>query len=133
MIFFNWKKVAHYSKGSSGKLVNIIKYITERPIPENRLSLYYVYSTIKWKGDSFLVNPESMLYYRHRYSDIEIADYVGFASLRPYPEYKIMGKTTLDFLAWRGKEDLIEDNRLLYIENGQLHFLYEEEIKGEHR
>lgn len=127
MIFYDWKKIYRHSNGSSSKILNIIQYITEKPIPKDQFDLAYKYMQINWKGQSFLYNPEPLLYYRYKYDDIDLAHYVGFASLRNYSEFQILGKLTLDFLAWKGKEDLIKHNSLLRInDNNELVFLYEE-------
>lgn len=129
MILYNFKKILRYSNKSSSEIVKIIRYLTYKPIPYSIYDRNYKYSEIDWSGNSFLCNPELLLYNRYKHSDLEIAHYVGFASLRNLAEYKITGKLTLDFLAYKGKEALIKNNSLLYIKDNQLVFLYEEAKK----
>jgi len=68
---------------------------------------------------------------RRRYSDSEIAQYAGIASLRNYYEYQNTKDTTLDLFLFTGNQDIIESNRLLWIEEDSIHFKFEEITKGE--
>lgn len=130
-IFYNWKTVLRHSKKSAKDIVLIVDYITFRPIPNHVRDKEWVYSQVDWSGDSFLINPKALL--RHRYgkpdSVLDIAHYIALASLRSYPEYKTVGKLSLDLLACEGKEDIINNNSLLYIKNNEVHFIYEEANK----
>ena len=78
-----------------------------------------------------MLNPEALLIQRNRYSDGEIAQYAGIASLRSYFEYQSKKDTTLDLLFYTGKQEILTNNRLLQVENGRIHFLFEEITKGE--
>ncbi len=78
-----------------------------------------------------MLNPESLLIQRNRYSDVEIAQYAGIASLRNYFDYQSKKDTTLDLLNFTGKQDILTKNRLLRVENGRIHFLFEEITKEE--
>ena len=132
MIFYNWKQVLHYSKKSSKEIISIIDYITYRPTPKYLGDAAVRYANVDWKGNSFLLNPIGLL--RHRYSDrnsdLEIAHYIGLASLRSYPEYETVGTLSLDLLACQGKENIINNNSLLYIEDDRVHFRYEEATRS---
>jgi hypothetical protein len=92
----------------------------------NRHDRIYKFWTKSFHGHSFLVNPEALFIQRRRYSDGEIAQYAGIASLRNYFEYQKNKDTTLDLLHFTGNEDSIKNNRLLRIENDRIHFLFEE-------
>ena len=46
-------------------------------------------------------------------------------------EYQKTKDTTLDLLYFTGKKDIIESNRLLWIEEDRIHFKFEEINKGE--
>jgi hypothetical protein len=105
--------------------------MTYKPLPYSDLDPYYKISKINWTGHSFLINPKDLFYYRYKYKDVEIVEYIGLASLRSYAEYKVMNTTTLDLLACLEKENLINNNSLLYIKNDKVHFIYEEAIQGE--
>jgi len=72
------------------------------------------------------LRPEALFIQRTRYSDKEIAQYAGIASLRNYFDYQSRKDTTLDLLHYTGEEDIIKQNRLLRIENDRVHFLFEE-------
>ena len=77
------------------------------------------------------MNPEPLFIQRNRYSDTEIAQYAGIASLRNHFDYRSKKDTTLDFLHYTGKEDIITNNRLLWVEDGRIHFKFEEVTNGE--
>ena len=126
MIRYNWKKILRQNNRSSNKIINTIYYLTFNPIIINTKSIYYKLSIENWVGYSFLHNPEALLKHRGLYNDVDIAEYIGLASLRSYSHYKTSGELTLDLLACDGKEDLINKNRLLYIDGNKVHFMYEE-------
>jgi len=79
----------------------------------------------------FLLNPEPLLIQRNRYSDVEIAQYAGIASLRNHFDYRSKRDTTLDLLHYTGKEEILIKNRLLWVEDDRIHFKFEEVTKGE--
>ena len=76
-------------------------------------------------GKSFLLNPETLLTTGRSFSDKEVAEYVGVASFRSYPDFVQRKDSTLDLLYLPISEDTINKNRLLRIEDGKVHFLYE--------
>lgn len=129
MILYDWKKVRRCSNESVRQLLSIVKYITYRPIPEDKYDKNYGFSQINWSGSSFLLNPEPLFKNRAKLSDKEIADYIHLASLRNYSDYLTLGKTTLDLYIVEKNENLIRLNRLLYIEEDQVVFKYEEETQ----
>jgi hypothetical protein len=73
-----------------------------------------------------LLHPEDLLSKRNKYKDKEIADYIGLASFRNLGEYKATGKLTLDLAHSPIGQDAINNNRLLRIDRGEIHFLYED-------
>lgn len=132
MILYNWKKIIKESKGKVGDIVTILYILTYRKEPPiNRNDRRFKFWTKSFHGDSFLLNPEPLLIQRNKYSDVEIAQYAGIASLRNYFEYQKRKDTTLDFLHFTGEKDIITKNRLLWIENDRIHFKFEEVTKGE--
>lgn len=128
MILYNWKTILRHSKGSSKNIVGIIDYLIDKNIPYSRFHTAWNWSQIDWSGDSFLLNPRPLvrLRYSGKTSDLDIAHYIGLASLRSYPEFQATDKLSLALLACQGKENLINKNSLLYIENDEVHFKYEE-------
>ena len=97
----------------------------------NRYDRKYKFWTKNFHGHSFLLNPKPLFIQRRRYSDSEIAQYAGVASLRNYFEYQKTKDTRLDLLHFTGDEDSIKNNRLLKIEGDYVRFLFEEITIGE--
>ncbi len=126
MILYSWEMVQRKAQGNKLELIRIIKYITYRPVPKTRKSRSYRYSRINWGGTSFIVNPEKIFENIDQYTKNEIAQYVGLASLRSYGEYKAIKTTTLDLLLCPVKEATLRYNRLLRVENGKVHFKWED-------
>ena len=126
MIFYNWKKILKESNGKVGDILTILDILTYKKLPVNRKDRRFRFWQKSFHGDSFLLQPEALLVQRARYSDLEIAQYAGIASLRNYFEYQSRKNTTLDLMHYTGNEDIINQNRLLRIENERVHFKFEE-------
>ena len=127
MILYNWKKILKETNGKVGDIVAILYILTyKKEPPINRKDRRFKFWQKSFHGDSFLVNPEPLLIQRTRYSDVEIAQYAGIASLRSLFAYNSTKDTTLDLLHYNGKQDIINNNRLLWIENDRIHFKFEE-------
>lgn len=126
MLFYNWEKILRESKGSVKDIMTILNILIYKLPPVNRYDRKFKFWTKSFHGDSFLVNPKPIFIQRRRYSDSELVQYAGIASLRNYFEYQKNKDTTLDLLHFTGNEDSIKNNRLLRIEDGRIHFLFEE-------
>ena len=126
MILFDWKKIHKWYGGSVREILTIVHLLTYRLPPANKKDPSYKYYGINFAGESFLVHPEKLFRTRRQYRDKELAEYIALASLRSYGEYKAFKTTTLDFLACKGKEDVINKNRLLHLQDDKVHFKYEE-------
>ena len=131
MLLYNWKKIKKESNGNVKDILTILHILTYKLPPVNRHDRIYKFWQKSFHGHSFLVNPEPLFIQRRRYSDSEIAQYAGIASLRNYYEYQKTKDTTLDLFHFTGNEDIIESNRLLWIEEDSIHFKFEEITKGE--
>ena len=131
MLLYNWKKIKKESNGNVKDILTILHILTYKLPPDNRHDRIYKFWQKSFHGHSFLVNPEPLFIQRRRYSDSEIAQYAGIASLRNYYEYQNTKDTTLDLFHFTGNEDIIESNRLLWIEEDSIHFKFEEITKGE--
>ena len=131
MILYNWKKIKKESNGNVKDILTILHILTYKLPPVNRHDRIYKFWQKSFHGHSFLVNPEPLFIQRRRYSDSEIAQYAGIASLRNYYEYQNTKDTTLDLFLFTGNQDIIENNRLLWIEEDSIHFKFEEINKGE--
>ena len=127
MIFYDWKKIRKETDGKVGDIVSILYILTyKKEPPINRNDRRFKYWTKSFHGKSFLLNSEALLIQRNRYSDVEIAQYAGIASLRNYFDYQSKKDTTLDLLFFTGKQEILTNNRLLRVENDRIHFLFEE-------
>jgi len=130
MLLYDWKKIKKESDGNVKDIMTILHILTYKLPPVNRHDRIFKFWQKSFHGNSFLVNPEPLFIQRRRYSDSEIVQYAGIASLRNYYEYQKTKDTTLDFLYF-GREDIIESNRLLWLEGDRIHFKFEEITKGE--
>jgi len=126
MIFYNWKKILKESNGKVGDILTILDILTYKKLPVNRKDRRFRFWQKSFHGDSFLLQPEALFIQRARYSDIEIAQYAGIASLRNYFDYQSRKNTTLDLMHYTGNQDIINQNRLLRIEDDRIHFKFEE-------
>lgn len=134
MILFNWSKIFSEAQGNPKEVFNIIKYLSEGTIPRNKYDKVYRYYTKNFAGESFLINPDVLIYnaYKHSYRDIGI--YIAFASLRSIGDYFATQTTTLDVrLVDLQLLQHLDNNSLLYMdEDTKIHFLYEEAPKEKH-
>ena len=131
MLLYNLKKIKKESNGNVKDILTILHILTYKLPPVNRHDRIYKFWQKSFHGHSFLINPEPLFIQRRRYSDSEIAQYAGIASLRNYYEYQNTKDTTLDLFLFTGNQDIIENNRLLWIEDDSIHFKFEEITKGE--
>lgn len=126
MLLYSWKKILRKSGGSSKRILTILKAMTQSEMPRHVYDPVYKYYYTDFSGDSFLVNPYALLVNRYKWKDKEIADYIGLASFRSTGEYLATGKVTLDLAHSPLGQDAINNNRLLRIDRGEIHFLYED-------
>lgn len=126
MLFYDWKKMFEAAEGSPLALFVIFKMLVTNAIPRNKFDDIYKYAGKHFNGESFLIHPDVLLHnaYKHDYRDI--AQYIALASIRPYADYLVTGEPTLDLLQCEVDQELFEDNSLLTIKDGKVHFLYEE-------
>jgi hypothetical protein len=101
----------------------------QRELPRHVYDPVYKYYYIDFSGKSFLANPDLLLYNRYKWRDKELADYIGLASFRNTGEYLATKKVTLDLAHSPLGQDAINNNRLLRIDRGEIHFLYEDYTK----
>ena len=125
MILFDWEKILRVSKGNVGDVISILRIITHKLPTKNYKDKSFKFYRYNYGGKSFLLNPEDLLTKGRAFSDKEVAEYVGVASFRNYPMYLQTKDSTLDLLYLPISEDTITKNRLLRIEDGKVHFLYE--------
>lgn len=127
MLLYNWNRIFKTCKANTFEIVQVFKMMVEKQLPRNRYDNLYKYADMNFTGESFLVHPDVLLYNSYKYSYRDICIYLALASLRSYGEYKVNGRITLDPLHIQEDPQLfLDNNKLLYIENGEIHFLHEE-------
>ncbi len=126
MLLFDWKKVFDTAGGSIYNCNLIMEMLIKGKVPKNKYDPIYKFSSKNFRGNSFLVHPEFLLYNSHKYDQKEICMYYALASLRSLTEYYASNKTTLDSLHCPVDLDEINDNRLLIVDDESITFIYEE-------
>ena len=126
MLFYDWEKMFDTAEGNPKIMYTLLKMVYLKEIPKNRHDKLYKYAGKSFIGTSFLVHPDVLLYNAYKYSYREIAQYLALASLRPYADYAITGDTTLDLNIVEIPVNLFNDNSLLRVRAGKVHFKYEE-------
>ena len=126
MIYFDWKKILEASNGNVANIITIMRIITFKITPKNYYDKTFKFYEKNFHGSSFLVNAKDLLEKGRAFSDKEVAEYVGVASFRNSYEYVKTKDTTLDLIFCQVSEDTINQNRLLEIRDGKVHFKYEE-------
>ena len=126
MLFYDWEKIFNASKENGKDMFYIVKKMYLKEVPKNKYDKLYKFSTKSFLGTSFLVHPDVLLYNAYKHSFREIAQYLALASLRSYADYAITGDTTLDLEVVEIPVELFNDNSLLRVHRGKVHFKYEE-------
>ena len=129
MIKYNWEKINSETNGDSTSILTIIHLLTYKRIPASRKDKTYKYFGKSFVGDSFLLNPRQLLAERKNYSNREAAEYIAVASFRNYFNYQQTGQTTLELIHLPVTTTIVNRNRLLRIDNGLVHFLFEDNAK----
>ena len=126
MFLFSWKKVYEISAGSIPTIFLIFKMLVNSEIPKNKYDPIYKYYDKDYSGQSFLVNPQDLLYNAFRYKRKEVVEYLVLASYRSYTDYLMFGTTTLKVLNSPLPLHKLKQNRLLRIDSeDNIHFLFE--------
>jgi len=126
MLFYNWHKIYTAANAKSLEIFKIFEMLVKGTIPHNIRDPIYKYYVQDFRGYSFLLHPEMLLYEAYKYCTKDIAIYLSLASLRPYAEYEVRGILTLpldDTL--RNLRGYLDNKELITIKNGVLHFRYE--------
>lgn len=127
MLLYDWKKIFTLANGEPSSIFIIFEMLVKQSIPKNKYDPKYKFYEVNFSGESFLVHPDVLLYNAFRHSRRDISIYLAFASMRSLGEYFASGDITLDLLEMPlDPFQHLEDDRLLYMEDDKLHFLYEE-------
>ena len=131
MIKYNWAKILKVTEGDSNSIVLIVHMLTYPRVTSNYRDPTYKYYGQSFEGFSYLLNPEKLLTERLKYTNREAAEYVAVASYRNYLEYNQTGDTRLHLIDFPLFEEIINNNRLLHMKNGTIHFKFEEALNNE--
>jgi hypothetical protein len=126
MLLFDWNKIMRVSKGNVADIVTILRIITYKIQPKNYYDKTFKFYQYRFGGKSYLLNPKELLEAGRALSDREVVEYAGVASFRNYHNYVNTKDTTLDLLECPVSEEIINNNRLLKVKDGRIHFYYEE-------
>lgn len=127
MLLYDWKKIFTIANGEPTSIFIIFEMLVKNSIPRNKYDPIYKFYELNFTGECFLVHPDVLLYNAFRYSRRDTSIYLAFASMRSLGEYFASGNITLDLLEMPlDPFQHLEDDRLLYVEDDKLHFLYEE-------
>ena len=129
MIKYNWEKIYNETNGDSTSILTVVHLLTYKRIPASRRDKTYKYFGKSFVGNSFLLNPRELLAKRQYYSNKEAAEYIAVASYRNYFNYNRTGETTLELIHLPVETTIVNRNRMLRIENGLVHFLFEDNAK----
>lgn len=129
MIFYSARKILNRAGRSPSRILLAFKAHVSTRLPRNHSDPLYRYSQMDFTGDSYMVNPWELINNSFRWKSIEVAQYIALASYRNYSEYAITRDTTLDLFHSPVDTTTINNNRLLRIVDGKIHFYYEEDMK----
>ena len=128
MFLFDWMKIYDAAQGNVREVVRIFRMLVSKQIPDNRKDPIYKYSHKDFSGVGFMLHPDVLLYHSHKYTYREIAQYISLCSFRSAVDFLSTQDTTLDLILIPGlePETIINNNRLLMIDDDRVRFLYEE-------
>ena len=126
MIKYNCEKIPKASKYVPARIMLIIHMLTYPRLPKNFKDPTMKYQGQSFEGFSFLLNPEKLLANRKKYGNQQCAEYVSLASYRSYMEYQKTGDTSLQLISLPFVEDIFNNNRLLTMKDGIIHFKFED-------
>jgi len=128
MFLFDWVKIYDASQGNVVEIVRIFRMIVEKQIPKNKYDPIYRYSQKDFSGISFMLHPDVLLYHSFKYKYREVAQYISLCALRSSADFISTQDPSLDVVLMPGlsPEKIIENNRLLEIDEDRVYFRYEE-------
>ena len=128
MLLYDWKKIFYIANAQPSTIYTIFEMMVRNSIPRNKYDPVYKYYDMDFRGESFLAHADVLLFNSFRHARADVAIYLALASMRSLGEYFASGDTSIDLLEVPIDpfEHLENNDRLLYIEDEKLHFLYEE-------
>ena len=128
MFLFDWPKIYDASKGNVVEIVRIFRMIVEKQIPKNKYDPIFRYSQKDFSGISFMLHPDVLLHHSFKYKYREVAQYISLCALRSAADFISTQDPSLETVLMPGlsPERIIENNRLLEIDEDRVYFRYEE-------
>lgn len=127
ILFYDWQKIFYIASGNPLECFRIFKMMVNKEIPQNKYDPIYSYSDIDFSGESFLMNPDALLYNSYKHSIHDISVYLAIASLRPVNDFINSGKVVLELVKSPiDPREHVADTSLIYVEDDIIHFRYEE-------
>jgi hypothetical protein len=127
MLTYNWSKIFRVANKNPKQVLLIFDMLVGNKIPYSHRDPIYKYSQMDFSGISFLLHANRLLYEAYKYTYKDVALYIALASRRSLAEYKVNNTLSLDANSLsRDPRVLFNNPDLLKIENGVLHFRYEE-------
>ena len=128
MFLFDWSKIYDASKGNVVEIVRIFRMIVEKQIPKNKYDPIFRYSQKDFSGISFMLHPDVLLHHSFKYKYREVAQYISLCALRSAADFISTQDPSLEMVLMPGlsPEKVIENNRLLEIDEDRVYFRYEE-------
>ena len=128
MFLFDWPKIYDASKGNVVEIVRIFRMIVEKQIPKNKYDPIFRYSQKDFSGFSFMLHPDVLLHHSFKYKYREVAQYISLCALRSAADFISTQDPSLEMVLMPGlsPEKVIENNRLLEIDEDRVYFRYEE-------
>ena len=128
MFLFDWPKIYDASEGNVVEIVRIFRMIVEKQIPKNKYDPIFRYSQKDFSGINFMLHPDVLLYHSFKYKYREIAQYICLCALRSAADFLSTQDPSLERVLMPGlsPEKIIENNRLLQIDDDRVYFRYEE-------
>ena len=126
MVLFNSKKIVNKTKGSATDILIIMHWLTFMSLPQTRHDRIMKYIHYNFVGDSFAVNLKPFFFEAKNYTPQDRLQYLSLMSRRSFADYMHEKTVTLDLSHSDVSQDAIDNNRLLTLEDGLIHFKYED-------
>ena len=126
MVLFNSKKIVNKTKGSATDILIIMHWLTFMSLPQTRHDRIMKYIHYNFVGDSFAVNLKPFFFEAKNYTPQDRLQYLSLMSRRSFADYMHEKTVTLDLSHANLGQDIINRNRLLTLEDGLIHFKYED-------
>lgn len=127
MLYYSLRKILNKAGRSSKRIILAFTAHASSRVPKSYRDPLYQYYNCDFSGDSYMINPHSLISNVFRSSNKEVAEYIALASFRNFAEYRVTKDAGLDLLHSPVDEDTINKNRLLRIDKGKIRFYYEED------